>query len=556
MTDALTREVTSSDDIEDLIAAYQKARGPQANISFFAFTATPRNVTLERFGVKGGDGLPHPFHLYSMRQAIEEGFILDVLQNYMTYKAYYRLEKAIEDDPELSGRKGQRRVARYAGLHPTAIGQKVEVIVEHFRRHVVDALNGQAKAMVVTQSREHALRYWRGLKDYIADRGYTDIGALVAFSGELEIDGNVWTEAAANGFSETQLPEKFDTDAYRILVVAEKYQTGFDQPRLCAMYVDRKLAGLQAVQTLSRLNRMRAGKTHTFILDFQNTIEDIRSAFRPFHEVTAVEAMSDPNQIYDLEGRLFKFGYLDGDEIERFARTYFKGPLGTADRQCLEGLVRQAVARFKTDDDEGRQEEFRQLLKSFNRFYAFIAQVISLDDTGLEKLASYGGWLSRLLPSRQIPPEIEITEDMLRLQAFRVDKKEQGCASLSPGDTQALTDISEFGANPYKEDDRKQLSEIVRAFNDRHGTAFTEAQMTRIEAVNPRIIDDNMREMLRNNPPDVVQPVYKDAVFRGMVRMFKDDAEMRNIILADSGIRDKVINYLFSRALRETRSTA
>ncbi|RCK18829.1 DEAD/DEAH box helicase [Thalassospira profundimaris] len=565
MTDALTREANSSDDIEDLIAEYQKARGPQANISFFAFTATPRNVTLERFGVKGEDGLPHPFHLYSMRQAIEEKFILDVLQNYMTYKAYYQLEKAIEDDPELSGRKGQRKVARYASLHPTAIGQKVEIIVEHFRRHVMRELNGQAKAMIVTQSREHALKYFLGVRTYIKAQGYADMKALVAFSGDLDLDGEATTEADLNGFSETELPGRFDgfkpdgtpyPDTYHILIVAEKYQTGFDQPKLCAMYVDRKLSGLQAVQTLSRLNRTKAGKERTFILDFQNTIDDIQTAFRPFYEATTVEAMSDPNQIYDLEGRLFKFGYLDKGEIERFAQTYFKGALGTADRPRLEGLVRQAVIRFEADDDEGRQEEFRQLLKSFNRFYAFVAQVISLEDTSLEKLASYGAWLSRLLPNRQVPPEIEITDDMIRLQAFKVDEKEQGSASLAPGDTQALAAISEFGAKPYTDDEMKELSEIIQSFNERHGTQFTEAQMTRIEAVNPEIVDDNMRAMLRNNPPDVVRLAYEQAAFQGMIRMFQNDAEMRDIILTDSEIRKKVTGYLFGRALREARGAA
>jgi type I restriction enzyme R subunit len=565
MTDALTREANSSDDIEDLIAEYQKARGPQANISFFAFTATPRNVTLERFGVKGEDGLPHPFHLYSMRQAIEEKFILDVLQNYMTYKAYYQLEKAIEDDPELSGRKGQRKVARYASLHPTAIGQKVEIIVEHFRRHVMHDLNGQAKAMIVTQSREHALKYFFGVQTYIKTQGYADLKALVAFSGDLDVNGEPMTEADLNGFSETELPSRFDgfkpdgthyPDTYHILIVAEKYQTGFDQPKLCAMYVDRKLSGLQAVQTLSRLNRTRAGKERTFILDFQNTIEDIQTAFRPYYEATTVEAMSDPNQVYDLEGRLFKFGYLDKDEIERFSQTYFKGTLSTADRPRLEGLVRQAVARFEADDDEGRQEEFRQLLKSFNRFYAFIAQVIALEDTNLEKLASYGAWLSRLLPNRELPPEIEITEEMIRLLAFRVDRKEEGSAALSPGDTQALAAIREFGAKPYTDDEKRELSEIIKSFNDRHGTNFTEAQMTRIEAVNPQIVDDNMREMLRNNPPDVVRSAYDHAVFQGMIRMFQNDAEMRDIILTDPEIRNKVTSYLFGRALREARGVA
>ncbi|TVQ42433.1 MAG: type I restriction endonuclease subunit R, partial [Wenzhouxiangella sp.] len=276
MSDALTRGARDSEDVEDLILEFQKARGPQKNISFLAFTATPRNVTLERFGRLSADGLPQPFHLYSMRQAIEEEFIVDVLQNYTTYEAYYQLEKTIEDDPAFKGRRAQARVARYASLHPTAIDQKVEVIVEHFRRHVARELNGLAKAMVVTQSREHALRYWQHLNAYIETKGYSGLRALVAFSGELEIDGNTWTESAANGFSEAELPRRFDTAEYQILVVAEKYQTGFDQPKLVAMYVDKKLAGLQAVQTLSRLNRRFGTNKRTFVLDFRNTIDEIK----------------------------------------------------------------------------------------------------------------------------------------------------------------------------------------------------------------------------------------------------------------------------------------
>jgi len=562
MTDALTREASSSDDIEDMITAYQKARGPQANISFFAFTATPRNVTLERFGIKGPDGLPHPFGLYSMRQAIEEGFILDVLQNYMTYKAYYQLEKAIEDDPALSGRRGQRKVARYANLHPTAIGQKVEIIVEHFRRHVMGMIDGQAKAMIVASSRDHALRYYFGVRDYIKSQGYNDLKALVAFSGELSHEGETYTEPYLNDFAETELPSRFDgfkpdgspyPDQYQILIVAEKYQTGFDQPKLCAMYVDRKLAGLQAVQTLSRLNRTRQGKDQTYILDFQNTIEDIQNAFRPFYEVTALEANSDPNLVYDLEGRLYKFGYLDKDEIERFSQTYFKGPLDGGDRAKLESLVRETVARFEADDDEGRQEEFRQLLKSYMRFYSFIAQVMKLEDTSLEKLYSYGAWLARLLPNREVPPEIEITEDMLRLQAFKVENKEHGSASLSPGDRAALKAISEFGAKPYTEDEQKELSEIVKAFNERHGTDFSEADMIRFEQVNRDIMDEDLTEMLRNNPPDVVYTAFAQAFFQGAIRMFQKDNEMRNIVLTDAEARDKATRHFFNRALREAR---
>jgi len=562
MTDTLTREATSSDDIEDIIAEYQKQRGPQPNIGFFAFTATPRNVTLERFGTKGPDGLPHPFHLYSMRHAIEEGFILDVLQNYMTYKAYYQLEKAIEDDPELSGRQGQRKVARFASLHPTAIGQKVEVIIEHYRRHVLKELNGQAKAMIVTQSREHALRYFFGVRDYIKAQGYTDLKALVAFSGELSVNGESYTEADLNGFSETELPGRFDgfkpngtpyPDQYQVLIVAEKYQTGFDQPKLCAMYVDRKLAGLQAVQTLSRLNRTKYGKEHTYILDFRNTVEDIQAAFKPYYEATALEALSDPNQIYELEGRLFKFGILDRGEIERFAETFYKGPLDGGDRARLEGLVRQAVARFEADDDEGRQEEFRQLLHSYMRFYSFVAQVIRLYDTDLEKLYAYVAWLSRLLPNRQVPPDIEITDDMLRLQAFKIVQKEEGTASIASGVGEALSPIYEFGAKPYTEDEKKELSEIVKSFNDRHGTDFTEADMIRFEQVNREILDEDLTEMLRNNPPDVVYSAFRDAFFQGAIRMFQRDNEMRNIVLTDAEVRDKATRHFFNRALREVR---
>src|ERR1700730_13627355 len=434
LSDTLTREATSSEDVEELIAEYQKGRGPQANISAFAFTATPRNVTLERFGIRGPDGLPHPFHLYSMRQAIEEGFILDVLQNYITYKAYYELEKVIEDDPVFKTKKAQRKVARFAHMHPTAISQKVEVIVEHFRRHVMAEMAGQAKAMVVTSSREAALRYYFGMRDYIAKQGYAGIKALVAFSGELEVDGQTWTEAAVNGFSETALPDRFDgekyDEQYQVLIVAEKYQTGFDQPKLCAMYVDRKLAGLQAVQTLSRLNRTAPGKERTYILDFQNEIEDIQLAFRPFYEAAALEETSDPNQIYELESKLKTFGILDAAEIERFAAIFYKGPLDPSDRIRLEGLVRQAVQRFELEDDEGRQEEFRQLLKSYMRYYSFVAQVVSLGDTGLEKLYSYAAWLIRLLPNREVPADIEITEDMMRLHAFKIEQKEAGSASL------------------------------------------------------------------------------------------------------------------------------
>jgi len=407
--------------------------------------------------------------------------------------------------------------------------------------------------MIVTGSREAALRYYFGVRDYISKQGYSDLKALVAFSGDLNLDGETYTEADLNGFSETELPRKFDTDAYQILIVAEKYQTGFDQPKLSAMYVDRKLAGLQAVQTLSRLNRTFPGKERTFVLDFQNTIEDMQTAFRPYFEVTALGANSDPNQIYELEARLRTYGILDQNEIDRFAETFYKGALDAHDRARLEGLVRQAVSRFEQEDDEGRQEEFRQLVRSYLRFYAFVSQVIRLGDTGLEKLYSYAAWLSRLLPNRQIPADIEITEDMLRLRAFRVEQKEQGSASLSPGDRTALKPISEFGANPYTEDEERSLSEIIRAFNERHGTQFSRDDFIRFEQVNRDIMDEDMTEMLRNNPPDVVYAAFAQAFFKGAINLFQRDNEMKNIVLTDGQVREQAIRHFFNRALRQAR---
>lgn len=550
MTEALSRDASElQKDIEDVVAEFQAARGPQPNISYLAFTATPRNVTLERFGRKGEDGTPDPFHLYSMKQAIEEGFILDVLQNYMTYKAYYQLEKAIEDDPELDTKRSRRRIARFASLHPAAIGQKVEVIVEHFRRHVRDELDGQAKAMVVTQSREHALRYYQGIAGYIKENGYDDLRALVAFSGPLTVEGETYTEAELNGFSETELPKRFDSDEYQVLIVAEKYQTGFDQPKLVSMYVDRKLAGLQAVQTLSRLNRIYPEKTRTFVLDFQNTIEDIQAAFEPFYGVTSLEANSDPNQIYTLERRLRDFGIVHADEVERFAEIYYQSALDGHDRAKLEGIVRLAVMRFDTEDEE-EQEEFRQVVKSYLRFYSFLSQVMYLGDTDLEKLYAYGSWLNRLLPDREMPGDIEITDDMVRLEKVRLEEKEKGSASLGPDAGAQLSPISEFGAKPYTEEEQRSLSEIVSSFNERHGTDFTDADFVRYEAVNEEILNDDLVEMLRNNPEDVVYKAFAELFFRGSVRSFQRDNEMKSAMLTDPKIREQITKHFFRRARR------
>jgi type I restriction enzyme R subunit len=539
------------DDNERALLELQSLRGPQANLSYLAFTATPKNVTLERFGARGDDGLPHPFHLYSMRQAIEEKFILDVLGSYQTYKSYFALEKAIDEDPRLSERKSRRKVARFVDMHETAMSQKAEVIVEHFRRHALPELGGQAKAMVVTASREHAVRTQIAINAYIQREGYTDVHALVAFSGEILVDGQPYTEPGMNGFGEGELPERFDGAEYNVLVVAEKYQTGFDQPKLVAMYVDRKLNGLQAVQTLSRLNRTYPGKTRTFILDFRNEVDDIKEAFRPYFNDTTIEDVSDPNQVYNLSARLHEMRILDQGEIDRFVSRFLAANQRADERPVLEGIVRATVDRFRADLTEEQQEEFRQILASFLRFYSFIAQVVPLADPGLEKLHIFGGWLKRLLPTREAPQGGDVTDDMLDLQALRLQANEVVDASLEPDANKALTPIDRFGANPFTDEDHKALSEIIEAFNTRHSTNFTDEDYIRFEAVNDAIVgDEAWVDMLRNNPPGVVRPRFNEEFMRRAIQAFQRDRQMQSAFMQDREAREMLMDLMFQRAVR------
>ncbi|GGC22210.1 hypothetical protein GCM10011363_43470 [Marivita lacus] len=430
--------------------------------------------------------------------------------------------------------------------------QKAEVIVEHFRRHALPELSGNAKAMVVTSSREHAIRTHQAISKYILDNEYTDVRSLVAFSGEINVDGQPYTEPGINGFSETELPRQFDGDAYNVLVVAEKNQTGFDQPKLVAMYIDRRLSGLQAVQTLARLNRIYPSKERTFILDFRNTVDEIQEAFKPYYNVTQLEDVSDPNQIYNLDARLKAFGILDAAEIDRFVTRFVETRKRTDDRPILEGIVRQAVTRFTETLNDTEQEEFRQTLASFLRFYSFIAQVISLGDTDLEKMHIYGSWLKRMLPSRQAPQGEDVTDDMLDMAAYRLEKQgDPQDASLTAEDNQALSPIDRFGANPYTEEESKTLTEIIESFNARHGTEFSEDDYIRFEAVNNDILDDDVwAEMLRNNDPRDVRPRFDAEFMRRTIQAFQRDNAMRNAFMQDKEARDMLMGLMFQRAVR------
>ena len=365
-------------DAETVVAEAVAARGRQPNLSFFAFTATPKGRTLELFGTRNDDGEHQPFDLYSMRQAIEEGFIEDVLANYVTYSQYFQLEKAILDDPDYETAKARAAIARFVTLHPENLAQKAEIVVEHFREKIASHVAGKAKAMVVCSSRPHAVRMWRQLTSYITDQGY-DLGVLVAFSDEIE----GLTESKANGFSDTQTAEKFDTDDYRIMVVAEKFQTGFDQPKLAAMYVDKTLTGLAAVQTLSRLNRIHPDKTGTFVLDFVNDPDQIRDSFATYHGMT-VAPPTDPNLMFDTRQALDEFHVLDAGEIERAVTLL----LGDGKHDQIHAALQPAVDRFFALEEED-QDAFRDALTRFVRTYAFAAQIVMFTNPGLERDYQY-----------------------------------------------------------------------------------------------------------------------------------------------------------------------
>ncbi|MGD0234554.1 MAG: type I restriction endonuclease [Syntrophorhabdales bacterium] len=479
-------------DYEEEILRTMAKRGKQPNISFFAFTATPKYKTLEVFGLPGPDGKPHPFHLYSMRQAIEEHFILDVLKYYTTYKTYYRLIKSIEDDPEVDKKKAARALARFLSLHPHNIAQKTEVMVEHFQHFTRHKIGGRAKAMVVTSSRLHAVRYKQAFDKYIAEKGYKDLKTLVAFSG-IVIDpdtGKDYTEVGMNlRIKEKELPEKFDSDEYQVLLVAEKYQTGFDQPLLHTMYVDKRLSGIQAVQTLSRLNRTHQGKEDTFILDFVNETQEILDSFQPYYEVTSVGEQAEPQQLYELQAKLDGQQVYYKAEVEEFAKVFYKPKHNQtpADHAKMNACLDPAVNRFKQLDEE-RQEEFRGWLVAYRNLYSFLSQIIPFQDSDLEKLYSYIRFLLTKLPPRNGGPAYSF-EDEIAIKYYRLQKISEGSLDLEAGKGGEVSGPTEVGSGlSHKE--KIELSRLIDILNERFGTDFKPGDQLFFDSVREDAVAD------------------------------------------------------------------
>lgn len=466
-----------SEEAKAAIRQQMLQRARQPNLSFFAFTATPKFKTKMVFDEPGPSGSA-PFHEYTMRQAIEEGFILDVLQNYTTYKRFFGLVKQVENDRDVPKKKAAKALGQYLELHPTNIGQVVAIIIEHFRLRVMHELGGRAKAMVVTGSRLSAVRYKQAFDRYIRDNGYQGIRALVAFSGTVEDPadpGSAFTEVGMNdGLSERELPERFAGEDYRVLIVAEKYQTGFDQPLLQTMYVVKKLAGVQAVQTLSRLNRTAPGKTRTFVLDFNNEEADIYKAFKPYYETTPVGENADPQRLNELHHKLLQPAVFTPADVDEFAEVWFKRRRDHTgqDHRTMNAMLDRSVDRFN-GLEEAAQEEFRGQMTAFNNLYSFLSQIIPYFDEGLERLYAFLRNLSPKLPRPGDGSKFTLDDDVA-LKFFRLSQVNDGTIDLTQGEAQPLKGPTDVGTAREK-DTEVALSSLVEKLNERFGTDFTEA---------------------------------------------------------------------------------
>jgi type I restriction enzyme R subunit len=524
-------------DYEDIIHDEIAARGKQKNISVFAFTATPKSKTLELFGRKLPDNRFAAHSLYSMRQAIEEGFILDVLQNYTTYSTYWKLNKSEPDDPEVEASKAKAILRRFVLEHPETIRQKVDVIMNHFCNNSVGRINGQAKAMLVTSSRANAVKYRLAVDAWLKENPHP-FKALVAFTDTITIDGKDYTEANMNGFGDGQTAKKFDEDEYRLLIVANKYQTGFDQPLLHSMYVDKKLGGVNAVQTLSRLNRVAPGKEETFVLDFANDPEAIQSAFQDYYTATYLEHPSDPMAVYQLRREILDCDVFTEADAEAFCRILFDDKKGHPE---LVAFLSRKVEHFvETLDDEAEKAEYRKMLRAFYRGYGFLARVMTFQDAKLEEFYHFSRHIARLLPVQGVEMPMYV-EDMVEYDSLRLSQKSDGSialvnkqAELPSRGVESITGVGD--------DELEPLSAIIEMLNATYGANLTDEDRLFIGTLLDTLhADKNLETVFKVNPPENVKTVFADRLTESMIekvnthkafadRFFNDDHFQKDVI--------------------------
>ena len=539
---------TPEEALENIILAEMEKRGRLPNLSTFAFTATPKPKTLELFGTPRPDGKFDSFSLYTMRQAIEEGFILDVLENYATYTTYWRLLKTIEEDPHYEKGKASYLLRSFVDLHDHAIRKKVEIMVEHFHGRVARRIDGRAKAMIVTRSRLHAVRYRRAVDAYVKERGYP-YKALVAFSDTVRDEGVDYTEANMNGFPSRQTAKTFERPENRFLVVADKFQTGFDQPLLHTMYVDKKLSGVNAVQTLSRLNRTRPHKEETAVLDFVNDADEIQKGFEPYYEKTLLSEGTDPNLLYDLENRLIDFPVYDKADVDAFAKLYFD-PKTTQDQ--LYGALATCVERYKVLPDDER-EDFRGQLTDYVRLYAFLSQILTFSDADLERLYVFARLLRRYLPVERadLPREVQQNIDM---ESYRIQQTGSGKIALDrrPG---VLDPMGSKGVHGLAPEEIEPLSRIIAELNERFGLDLGPEHRVTLGQMMRRLDDDaaldtaarvNTRENMRLTFDHKVESVIQEIV--------DSNFELYKRITDDQAFGEAIKNFLFDQYLRGHRN--
>jgi type I restriction enzyme R subunit len=522
-TEGSSEEEGGEMDAEAALAAIVAARGRQPNLSFFAFTATPKDRTVELFGTPGPDGLKMPFHLYTMRQAIEEKFIRDVLENYSTYDTYFKLAatSAQAAGEEVDVRKAATALRRYVARNPALIKQKAAIIVEHFRAHTAKEIGGRAKAMVVTDSRPAAAKYKQAIDAHIAENHITDVSALVAFSGTVNDDlaGEV-TEGSLNGFPDTQTANRFKgvdpfkPGDYQILIVAEKFQTGFDEPYLHTMFVDKPLKGLNAVQTLSRLNRIAPGKTSTFILDFRNKVEDVQHAFQRYYEAMIVEP-TNPNVLYDLQRRIMAVGILQSAEIEAASDAFFGIDPAKRSLRALYANVDPAVERFN-ELDENDQTEFRDASDRFVRAYSFLSQVMPWTDPDLERLYVYAKALLACLPTR-LSGGLDLGTDVVLTHLRLVDRGASDLDLESGLVVAGKPFPGEGHASSSSERLLDDLASVIEQINEIFGADLDERDRLEVEKIKMTLLDrDDLKTYAGANTEENYAlefgPVFKGAV--------------------------------------------
>ena len=536
---------TSEEDELDNAALTQMARRQQpANVSTFAFTATPKPKTLEMFGTRRPDGSFGPFHLYSMRQAIEEGFILDVLESYTTYRVYWRLFKKIESDPRYDKNKAAYLLKSFVDLHPHAIDEKVRIMVEHFTAKSQSEIGGRAKAMIVTRSRLHAVRYRLAVDRHLEELG-NPFKALVAFSGTVQDGGQSYTESIMNGMSEAQTAKTFESPDYRLLIVANKFQTGFDQPLLHTMYVDKKLGGVNAVQTLSRLNRTHPDKSGTMVLDFSNESDNIQAAFQPYYETTILSEATDPNLLYEIQTRLKTFPVFTDKDVEGFARLYFAS--GTTQDKLYAALA-PVVERF-SDLQEGERQDFRGQVTDYVRLYSFLAQVLTFRDADLEKLYVFARRLRRLLPveREELPREIQQNIDM---ESYRIQQIGSGRVTLErKGST--LEPVGTKETRESTPEELEALSRIIADLNERFGIELGPEHRVTLGRMLDRLGEDTALEVAtRVNTLENVRITFDNKVEQVIQEIVDLNFDLYKRITDDPAFGEVVKNHLFDQYLR------